>query len=224
MKNLRKLLGLTAVALILMLLISAWAWNQIPADAQIPVHWNAAGEIDRYGGKVEGLLLSPLIMGGLMVLVAFITRIEPRRGNFLQSEKAFTMFWYVLLLFFLMLHTATTGIALGYNIPLPLVLGIGLGLMFLVLGNFMGKIRSTYTFGIRTPWTLDSDLSWNKTHRLGGKLFMLTGVLVLLTAVIGSPTLMFWVLMVGILATVVVSMVYSYIVWKNDPDVQARQA
>jgi uncharacterized membrane protein len=224
MKNLRKLLGLTAVALILMLLISAWAWNQIPADTQIPIHWNAAGEVDGYGGKVEGLLLSPLIMGGLMVLVAFITRIEPRQGNFLQSEKAFTMFWYVLLLFFLMLHTATTGIALGYNIPLPLVLGIGLGLMFLVLGNFMGKIRSTYTFGIRTPWTLDSDLSWNKTHRLGGKLFMLTGGLVLLTAVIGSPTLMFWVLVVGILATVVVSMVYSYIVWKNDPDVQARQA
>ena len=224
MKNLRKLLGLTAVTLLLMLLISAWAWGQIPADAQVPVHWNAAGEVDRYGGKVEGLLLSPIITAGLMVLVAFITRIEPRRGNFLQSEKAFTMFWYVLLLFFLMLHVTTTGIALGYNIPLPLVIGVGIGLMFIVLGNFMGKIRSTYTFGIRTPWTLDSDLSWNKTHRLGGKLFMATGVLVLLTAVLGSSILMFWVLMGGILITVGVSMVYSYIVWKNDPDAQARRA
>ena len=224
MKNLRKLLGLTAVTLLLMLLISAWAWGQIPADAQVPVHWNAAGEVDRYGGKVEGLLLSPIITAGLMVLVAFITRLEPRRGNFLQSEKAFTMFWYVLLLFFLMLHVTTTGIALGYNIPLPLVIGVGIGLMFIVLGNFMGKIRSTYTFGIRTPWTLDSDLSWNKTHRLGGKLFMATGVLVLLTAVLGSSILMFWVLMGGILITVGVSMVYSYIVWKNDPDAQARRA
>ncbi|MCB9434034.1 MAG: SdpI family protein [Ardenticatenaceae bacterium] len=224
MKNLRKLLGLTAVTLLLMLLISAWAWGQIPADAQVPVHWNAAGEVDRYGGKVEGLLLSPIITAGLMVLVAFITRIEPRRGNFLQSEKAFTMFWYVLLLFFLMLHVTTTGIALGYNIPLPLVIGVGIGLMFIVLGNFMGKIRSTYTFGIRTPWTLDSDLSWNKTHRLGGKLFMATGALVLLTAVLGSSILMFWVLMGGILITVSVSMVYSYIVWKNDPDAQARRA
>ncbi|MCA9966133.1 MAG: SdpI family protein [Anaerolineales bacterium] len=224
MKNLRKLLGLTAVTLLLMLLISAWAWGQIPADAQLPVHWNAAGEVDRYGGKVEGLLLSPIITAGLMVLVAFITRLEPRRGNFLQSEKAFTMFWYVLLLFFLMLHVTTTGIALGYNIPLPLVIGVGIGLMFIVLGNFMGKIRSTYTFGIRTPWTLDSDLSWNKTHRLGGKLFMATGVLVLLTAVLGSSILMFWVLMGGILITVGVSMVYSYIVWKNDPDAQARRA
>ena len=224
MKNLRKLLGLTAVTLLLMLLISAWAWGQIPADAQLPVHWNAAGEVDRYGGKVEGLLLSPIITAGLMVLVAFITRLEPRRGNFLQSEKAFTMFWYVLLLFFLMLHVTTTGIALGYNIPLPLVIGVGIGLMFIVLGNFMGKIRSTYTFGIRTPWTLDSDLSWNKTHRLGGKLFMATGVLVLLTAVLGSSILMFWVLMGGILITVSVSMVYSYIVWKNDPDAQARRA
>lgn len=224
MKNLRKLLGLTAVTLLLMLLISAWAWGQIPADAQVPVHWNAAGEVDRYGGKVEGLLLSPIITAGLMVLVAFITRLEPRRGNFLQSEKAFTMFWYVLLLFFLMLHVTTTGIALGYNIPLPLVIGVGIGLMFIVLGNFMGKIRSTYTFGIRTPWTLDSDLSWNKTHRLGGKLFMATGVLVLLTAVLGSSILMFWVLMGGILITVSVSMVYSYIVWKNDPDAQARRA
>ncbi|MEZ4514067.1 MAG: SdpI family protein [Chloroflexota bacterium] len=224
MKNLRKLLGLTAVTLIIMLLVSAWAWGQIPAGAQLPVHWNAAGEVDRYGGKVEGLLLSPIITAGLMVLVAFITRLEPRRSNFLQSEKAFTMFWYVLLLFFLMLHITTTGIALGYNIPLPLVIGVGIGLMFIVLGNFMGKIRSTYTFGIRTPWTLDSDLSWNKTHRLGGKLFMATGVLVLLTAVIGSSILMFWALMGGIVVTLVVTMVYSYIVWKNDPDAQARRA
>lgn len=224
MKNLRKLLGLTAVVLIIMLLVSAWAWAQIPADAQIPVHWNAAGEVDRYGGKVEGLLLSPIITAGLMVLVAFITRLEPRRSNFQQSEKAFTMFWYVLLLFFLALHLTTIGIALGYAIPLPLVVGTGIGIMFMVLGNFMGKIRSTYTFGIRTPWTLDSDLSWNKTHRLGGKLFMATGALVLLTAVFGSSTLMFWVLMVGILVTVTVSMVYSYIIWKNDPAVKARQA
>lgn len=224
MKNLRKLLGLTAVTIIIMLLVSAWAWGQIPAGAQLPVHWNAAGEVDRYGGKVEGLLLSPIITAGLMVLVAFITRLEPRRSNFLQSEKAFTMFWYVLLLFFLMLHITTTGIALGYNIPLPLVIGVGIGLMFIVLGNFMGKIRSTYTFGIRTPWTLDSDLSWNKTHRLGGKLFMATGVLVLLTAVIGSSILMFWALMGGIVVTLVVTMVYSYIVWKNDPDAQARRA
>ena len=59
------------------------------------------------------------------------------------------------------------------------VLTAAIGVMLIVMGNFMGKIRSNFVFGMRTPWTLSSELSWNKTHRLTGKLFMLWGLVVL---------------------------------------------
>lgn len=224
MKNLSKLLGLTAVIAVIMFLISAWAWQQVPADAQVPIHWNAAGEVDGYGGKFEGLLLMPIIMVGVMGLVAVVTFIEPRRRNLLQSDRAFGAFWIAISLFFLLLHTATILIVLGYNVSMNIVLSIGIGLLFIVIGNFLGKIRSTYTFGIRTPWTLDSELSWNKTHRLGGKLFMLAGAAILLSGLLFSGNILVTVMLVSILGTVIVSTVYSYFVWRDDPEVKARNA
>lgn len=222
MKNLGKLLGLTAVIAIIMFLVSAWAWQQIPAGAEVPVHWNAQGEVDGYGSKFEGLLLMPIIMVGAMGLVALVTFIEPRRRNLLQSGKAFGAFWVALSLFFLFLHTSMVLVTLGYNVPINVVISIGVGALFIVIGNFLGKIRSTYTFGIRTPWTLDSDLAWNKTHRLGGKLFMLAGILILLSGIFLSGISFVAVMMVCIFGTVIVATVYSYFVWRNDPEVQAR--
>ena len=86
----------------------------------------------------------------------------------------------------------------------------------------MGKIRRNYMFGVRTPWTLASELSWNKTHRLSAKLFVLSGVLVILAS-LWSPVWAFYVLMATILGTVGFAMIYSYVVWKSDPAVQTTE-
>ena len=82
----------------------------------------------------------------------------------------------------------------------------------------MGKVRSNHIFGIRTPWTLSSEVSWNKTHRLGGKLFMLLGLLLIVTPVLLTETISFFVLISGTLAITVISFWYSYTTWKSDPD------
>ncbi|MEM7112709.1 MAG: SdpI family protein [Chloroflexota bacterium] len=224
MKNLTRLLIFTAVVAVIMFLVSAWAWQQIPAGEQVPVHWNAAGEADRFGSKFEGLLLMPIIMVVVMGVVAAVTFIEPKRRNLLQSHRAFGAFWIAISLFFLMLHVTMTLITLGYAIPINIAISVGLGLLFIVIGNFLGKIRSTYTFGIRTPWTLDSELSWNKTHRLGGKLFMLAGVATLLSGLFFDGEILVVVMLVSILGAALVSTVYSYFVWKQDPEIQAREA
>ena len=123
-----------------------------------------------------------------------------------------------------MLHVTMTLITLGYAISINIVISVGLGLLFIVIGNFLGKIRSTYTFGIRTPWTLDSELSWNKTHRLGGKLFMLAGVATLFSGLLFDDEILVVVMLVSILGAALVSTVYSYFVWKQDPEIQAREA
>ena len=73
--------------------------------------------------------------------------------------------------------------------------------------------------GIRTPWTLSSELSWQKTHRLGGRLFILMG-LFLMTSVFIQSELWVWVVIGSIMVLTIGLMVYSYGVWKNDPDRQ----
>lgn len=218
--SLNRMFALSAGALALMFAVSGWAWVQLPAGAQIPVHWNAAGEVDGYGSKFVGLLLLPLVSVGLVGLFALIPRIEPRRLNLEQSATAFRALWGMLLFYLLAFHTLLTLSVLGYEVPINRVLPPLVGLLFIVIGNYFGKIRSNFLMGIRTPWTLSSDLAWDKTHRLGGRLFVGLGVLVV-ASVLLPPTWWVWVLLVGLFASLPVLFIYSYLIWKRDP--QARR-
>lgn len=145
--------------------LAVWAWIRFPADARIPIHWNLAGEIDRYAGKAEGVLLLPLVCLCLVALFAVLPLIEPRRANLQKSAKPYALTSMALLCFMLLLYGAILAIACGMSIRLPQVIQAGAGVLFILIGNYMGKIRSNFMFGIRTSWTLSSELSWNKTHR-----------------------------------------------------------
>ena len=103
------------------------------------------------------------------------------------------------------------------SLNIDFVVTSAVGLLFLVLGNFMGKIRPNWFVGIRTPWTLSSKLSWVKTHRLAGRLFVVMGLLFFMLALFRQP----WVVAALVSALVVClvwMVVYSYLVWRKDPD------
>jgi uncharacterized membrane protein len=202
-----------------MILLSAVAWSVLPADQQIPVHWGLDGKPDRYGGKLEGLGLMPGIAGFLLLLFWAIPKIEPRRLNLEKSLKAYKIIIGLLMTILCVIHAGTVFSCMGYAIDLNRIVTLSVGVMFIGIGNVMGKIRSNFFMGIRTPWTLSSELSWRKTHRLGGWLFVGLGLFMLLAGFI-QHKLVFGFLMVGIIAMVVVLFVYSYLVWKKDPDRQ----
>lgn len=217
--NLKTTWLISSLIVALMVGLSAWAWVQLPAGASLPVHWNAAGEADRYGGKAEGLLLLPAIMVGVLLLFNLIRYIDPLRANIVRSGQAFRAVLLGVLFLMAVLHTGAVLSALGYPINIGLLAAPAVGLMFIVMGNYMGKIRRNYMFGVRTPWTLASDLAWNKTHRITGKLFVLSGLLTIGASFLGS-TIAFFTMMVSILGTVIFAMIYSYLVWKRDPAMQ----
>lgn len=217
--NLKTTWLISVVVVLIMVGLSAWAWVQLPADASIPVHWNAAGQVDRYGGKAEGLLLLPAVVVGVLVLFNVIRYIDPLRVNIERSGQAYRAVLLGVLFFMAVLHGGAVLSAVGYPINIGLLAAPAVGLMFIVMGNYMGKIRRNYMFGVRTPWTLASELSWNKTHRLSGKLFVLSGVLVILAS-LWSSVWAFYVMTATILGTVLFTMIYSYWVWKSDPAVQ----
>ena len=217
--NLKTTWLISALVIVLMVGLSAWAWVQLPADASLPVHWNAAGEADRYGGKAEALLLLPAVTIGVLLLFTLIRYIDPLRANIERSGQAYRAVLLGTLFFMAVLHTGAVLSALGYPINVGLLAAPAVGLMFVIMGNYMGKIRRNYMFGVRTPWTLASDLAWNKTHRITGKLFVLSGLLTIGATLLGS-TVAFFTMMATILGTVIFAMVYSYLVWKRDPAMQ----
>lgn len=189
-----------------------WPW----APERIPVHWNIAGQVDRYGGKVEGLLAIPLTTLGIYLLMHALPRIDPGHKSYALFSGSYTTIRLAIVTFMAALYGVTHLILRGYPIDISTVVPLGVGALFVVLGNLMGKIRPNWFVGIRTPWTLSSKEAWVKTHRLGGWFFIVAGLGLMATSVLHMP----WGSMACIgllLASIVVAYVYSYRVWRSDP-------
>jgi uncharacterized membrane protein len=198
-----------------MVAVGALSWPNVPD--RLPVHWNLQGEVDRYGGKFEGLFLLPLITLGLYVLLLVMPLVDPGRRNYQNFRKAYNAIRIVLVLFMALIYGLSILAAFGYQMHITAVVFPAMGVLFIVLGNFMGKIRPNWFVGVRTPWTLSSKLSWDKTHRLAGWLFVLMGLLFLPLAVV--PTTWMFIVVFTIDGICLAWMiVYSYLIYRRDPN------
>jgi immunity protein, SdpI family len=216
--NRRTFAIVSAVIVGAMLLLSAWAWLQLPDGAQIPIHWGVDGEADGFASKTVGLLLMPLVTAGVAGLLWIIPVIEPRRANIEKSGKAYSAIAYGTMLLLVAIDVLVTAAALGATFDISLLIFVGVGALFIVIGNYLPKVRSTYLVGIRTPWTLTSELSWDRTHRLGGRLFVLGGIVMIgLGLLRPAPGVLTGVLIAWVVILLVVLFAYSYKVWKSDP-------
>jgi len=214
----KTMLLVSGAVILVLFAISAYVWTRIPASESVCTHWNAAGECDDYGGRFVGILLLPIITMGMAGLLALIPRIEPRAANLSQSGRAYAAVWGAMLLFFVALHIITMLEVLGHGAGIGTTMPILVGLLFVLIGGSLGHIRSNYFFGIRTPWTLSSELSWDKTHRLGGKLFVILGLILMVSPLVVTGEVWIYGLMGGTLVSVVVLAAYSYVIWRGDPD------
>jgi uncharacterized membrane protein len=197
-----------------MFAVGALSWPYVPE--RLPVHWNLQGEVDRYGGKFEGLFLLPLVTLGLYVLLLVMPLVDPGRRNYQNFRKAYNAIRITLVLFMALIYGLMIAAAFGYQFNSTSIVFTAMGLLFIVLGNFMGKIRPNWFVGVRTPWTLSSKLSWDKTHRLAGWMFVLMGLLFLVLAVVPATGMFIGVFTIdGICLAWMV--VYSYLVYRSDP-------
>lgn len=208
-------IGLGAAALTS--LVSLLAWFELPADALIPIHWGLCGEPDRFAGR-QALFYLPLMVLGVAAVLVVVPLIEPRKLNLERSAKAYVMIAAAVMAILVGVHIVSIYGALGGEANMAGVLSILMGALFAIIGNYLGKVRSNFFVGVRTPWTLSSELSWNKTHRVAGRLFVAAGVLMILLALLAPPELAMGVPMAVLGIGVVGVVVYSYIVWKADPD------
>jgi len=189
---------------------AAWLWRSAPES--MPVHWNFAGEPDRWGGRAEGLLGLPAILTVLLVGFQVIPRLDPGRNNWAQMRGAWSGFQAAFVLFMAGVYAAALG-----AFPMAETLPWLLGALFVALGAVMGKIRPNFFFGIRTPWTLTSKRAWTRTHRLGGFVFIAVGLVSIVAGILVPPAALI-VDVGGILLGSAALAVYSWRVWLADPD------
>lgn len=220
--KLRTYLVSAVLTVLAMLAVSLWAWPQVPDDAEVPIHWAIDGRANGWAPKPVGLLLLPLLTAGIALLLTFAPRLDPRYANLVRSATAYRAVAYGTLALLAVVHVAATLVVTGRQVPIVGVVGVGVGAFFIVIGNYLGKTRSSWLFGIRTPWTLSSERSWARTHRLGGYLFVLLGGATIVAGLLGAPTLQAVVMLGGMGVVVAVVIVYSYLVWRSDPERQAR--
>ena len=186
----------------------------VPADASIPIHWNARGEIDAYTSKGGAVLFALGLNIALFLLMFLLPLYSPRyKQQAPRFEKVLPKMTFMLLVFFSLLNLYMLAHPLiRVELPVNPVLII-IGLMLAVLGNILPKVPRNFFVGIRTPWTISNSVVWEKTHRLGGLLFKISGVLALLG--IFFPPLAIWFVLVPVLIAAFVTVLYSYLVFRQ---------
>ena len=184
--------------------------------AQVPVHWNIEGQVDRTASPF-GALLPPAFLQLLMLAIfASLRFIEPRKANLEKSGKAISATATAIIAFMGLLEAAIIAQAFGYNVMSGNAVMVATGLLLVVVGNYLSKLRSGFFMGIRTPWTLSSEQVWHKTHRLGSRLFVLAGMLTVLFALFLTSVMALKLMMGIILLTALVPVAYSWWLWREE--------
>lgn len=176
-------------------------------------HWNAEGVVDGYMSRLWSVFLVPLI--GLVVigLLVFLPRIDPHRKNVEKFQGWYDGFILAFSLFFAYVYELTLFWNMEVRFDMIMFLLPAFAMLFFYMGLMLKKTRMNWFIGIRTPWTLSSEKVWKKTHEFGGRLFMITAVVVLLSMFFRNFA--FIVLLVAVFASAIITVVYSYVVFKR---------
>jgi uncharacterized membrane protein len=181
---------------------------------KLATHWGVDGEVNGYMGKFWGIFLLPVVSLMIAFVFLLIPRIDPLRENIEKFAGYFDVFIILvsLFLFSIFVHVILWNVGVKFS-PLIFV-SLGIGVLFFYTGILCEHSKRNWFVGIRTPWTLSSDSVWDKTHKLGGKLFKLCGIIALFGAVLTSLAIV--LILVPVLVISVVLSVYSYLEFRKE--------
>ena len=221
--------GLIWSTLMIAVMVAATVWTlrALPAEGPIPVHFALDGTPNRYGTRLEVMLVFssvPAIAAIVSGILAIAPSLDPRGTNIDAGRKAYIAVWVGVMIVLALAHIGACMVLLNAIQGTPagpgIVRGIiaGCALLFVAMGNYLPKTRSSFMFGVRTPWTLSSDVAWEKTHRLAGRLFIAAGLLGFIGAFVLDGIWLALQLSALAMAAALISVVYSYFAWRGASD------
>lgn len=191
-------------------IVAAVFYDRLPDP--VPTHWNARGVADGFTPKPWGPFLLPLTMLVVFALLFVLPHISPRGYRIERFQGVFETSQAAILAFLFLVTLLALLAGIGAPVPMDRAICAAMGLLFVVLGNLMGKLTKNFFVGIRTPWTLASDEVWLRTHRLGGKVFVLAGLGLLVSGLVGGGTV---AVLVAIAVAAGIPVVYSYVIYRR---------
>ena len=197
---------------ILSFAIAVYLYPMMPD--RVASHWNAQGQVDGYTDKFWGLFIMPLVSIALLLLFVAIPRIDPLKENIQKFRKTFDIFVILVLLFLLYLFGLTIIWNFGTKFNMIWALVPAFVGLFYYVGILIENAKRNWFIGIRTPWTIMNENVWNRTHKLGGKLFKISALIAVLGMLFEDYAL--WFVLVPIIAVSAYLFVYSYFEFQKE--------
>jgi len=192
--------------------IGIYVFPEMPE--KIASHWNAQGEVDGYMSKFWGIFLMPFISVGLFLLFMIIPRIDPRKSNIEKFRKYYDNFILLIFVFLFYIYLLTIFWNMGFRFNMITLLSPAFAILFYYSGVLIENSKMNWFIGIRTPWTLSSEKVWDKTHKMGGKLFKIAGIIAIGGILFQNYAIFF--IIVPILLAAIYSVVFSYIEYQKE--------
>ncbi len=208
-KNKKKLI-LTSIIILLPIVIGLILWNKLPD--KIPTHWNAAGEVDGWSSKAFAVFGLPGFLLAVHWICLLGANADPKKQNI--DGKVLSIVFWVCPVISVLGAVLMYGTALGMQFAVEKIIPSLVGITFIIIGNYLPKCKQSYTMGIKLPWTLNDEDNWNRTHRLGGKLWVVCGFVLIVSMLLPSKFLMATFLVI-ISVAVLVPTVYSYLLFRE---------
>lgn len=197
---------LNFLVLAVMLLLTLVALIVLPASVQVPIHWNTQFEADQFASKWIGVFVMPLAAIGTQALFFVIPKIDPGK-----NQKALQSMSLATLALLTLIHANILWAAYVGDLQLQSFVFFGCGMLLVVLGNVMAKTQVNAVIGIRTTWTLDSPVVWQKTHQLWGALLMFGSLIFTLVGIV-NITLAIGLLFGWLMFCLIGATIYSQVI------------
>lgn len=215
MKKISKVLKKDWIILIIIILgfgFGAYFYSSLPD--RVPIHWNIEGEVNGYGTKFFGAFGLPLINLGCYLMFIILPYIDPKKKNYEKFNSTYQYLKYILIIFLFGIQVITLLASTGVVINIADYIQIMISLIFILIGNVMGRFSHNYFVGIKTPWTLADEQVWKRTHRIAGPLWVIGGILNLLLTFTGIYFKKIGFIIILIII-VVIPIIYSYILYRK---------
>lgn len=206
MKINKKLLILTVCVTLIPIVVGLIFWEQLPD--MIATHFGAENEANGWSSKAFAVFGIPLIMAALHIFCIVMTSIDPKKNNI--SKKAVSIVYWIVPLLSIFTMSAIYAMALGMEVNIGMICCLSVGILFILIGNYLPKVRQNYSFGVKTAWALESEENWNRSNRLAGWLYVICGFVF----IINSFILCEWIVLIVIPITII-PMLYSYYLYKK---------
>lgn len=208
-------IGLCLVAILPGIMV----YDRLPEE--IATHFGLDGAPNGYSSRLFAVVGLPLIVALVQTVYCITTNLFRKDKEMNRAEKVIRFLFptglYALQIFMLMY-------AMGKATDIMTFMGAIETVLFLVLGNYLPKVRRTTFFGIRTPHTLANEEVWDRTHRFAGVLYVIAGIVCMIMTVTGMHGVLLLVLLI---ITIGIPFIYSEILYRRirtrDRDVRGNE-